>query len=375
MDNRQLPEPQRSIVILQSELNFRDLLRSLFNFKPLLGLLRLWKHAQFRHAFAVERFNVFSFFREGLVAGVLDSGIPYGDLVAVATERACRRVAPSVTFSFLEHFPYARAHYEGVRRGGLGTVNYTVQHASYCSEKTFLFLDPELEFSGEPDGCAVPHPHFVLAMGTFAQELFLECGYEHGQVIVTGSPCYDRIMNGDLMAKSAHSVKKEVSLLLVGGMAVYPDLEMIDAACEVAKSMPELSVSFRKHPLSRIKQDRVRVTKGTLDEDVRSADIILFTYSTVAEEAFITGCPVWQWLPQGFNASALSEVVSIPRFGSVASLYEAILSYRSDPTKYIPDEAARRLVLSRLFNRADRQAASRIAGLVSGTLKSNDERV
>ena len=370
MDNRQLPEPQRSIVILQSELNFRDLLRSLFNFKPLLSLVRLWKHAQFRHAFAVERFNVFTFFREGLVAGVLDSGIPYGELVAVGTERACRRVEPSVTFSFLEHFPYARAHYEGVRRGGLGTVNYTVQHASYCSEKTFLFLDPEIEFSGHPDGCAVPHPHFVLAMGTFAQELFLECGYEPGQVIVTGSPCYDRIMNGDLMDKSAHSVKKEVSLLLVGGMAVYPDLEMIDAACEVAKSMPELSVSFRKHPLSRIKQDRVQVTKGSLDEDVRSADIILFTYSTVAEEAFITGCPVWQWLPQGFNASALSEVVSIPRFGSVESLYDAILSYRSDPSKYIPDEAARRGVLSRLFNRADRQAASRIAGLVSGTLKS-----
>jgi len=110
-------------------------------------------------------------------------------------------------------------------------------------------------------------------------------------------------------------------------------------------------------------------------EDVRSADIILFTYSTVAEEAFIIGYPVWQWLPQGFNASALSEVVSIPRFGSVESLYDAILSYRSDPTKYIPDEAARRVVLSRLFNRADRQAASRIAGLVSETLKSNHERI
>src|SRR5207247_9761793 len=151
MDNRQLPEPQRSIVILQSELNFRDLLQSLFNFKPLLGLVRRWKHAQFRHAFAVERFNVFSFFREGLVAGVLDSGIPYGELVAVATERACRRAEPSGTFRFLEHFPYARAHYEGVKRGGLGTINYTVQHPRICAGQTCLFLDRDVGFGATPD--------------------------------------------------------------------------------------------------------------------------------------------------------------------------------------------------------------------------------
>src|SRR5256885_6216469 len=39
----------------------------------------------------------------------------------------------------------------------------------------------------------------------------------------------------------------------------------------------------------------------------------------------------------GLQCLGTSEVVSIPRFGSVELLYDAILSYRSDPTKYIPD--------------------------------------
>ena len=366
-----LPHQQpRPIFLLQSELQPWDLLTSLLNFKPLIALMRIWRRDEFRRGFEVNRLNFFPFFKSALVAGVLDSSIPYGDLVAAATERACRRLRPSVTFSFLEHFPYARAHYEGVKRAGLGTVNYTIQHASYCSEKTFLFLDPELEFRGKEDGCAVPHPHSVLAMGPFPRDLFLECGYDEGRVIVTGSPRYDRISAGDLPEKPVATGNKEVSLLLVGGLAVDPDLEMIDAACEVAKSIPELSIWFRKHPLSPIKQDRVRITHAGLDEDLSSADIILFTYSTVAEEAFLRGRPVWQWLPQGFNASALSEIVPIPRFGSVESLRESILDFRSNPAKYVPDEEARNLVLSRLFYSADGQAAIRIACLVREALKA-----
>jgi hypothetical protein len=362
LDNHVLPsrEERSSIALLQRELGLWDLLRSLLDFKPLISLMSVWKEAGFLNAFQAGSVNLSPLFKRPLLQGVLDSSIPYGDLVATATERACCRLHPSTTLSFLEHFPFARAHYEGVRRSGTGAVNYTIQHASYCSEKTFLFLDPEIEF---PE---IPHPDYVLAMGSFPRELFLECGYDESKVVVTGSPRYDRIKTGDLPSKPAET---QLCMLLVGGLAVDPDLEMIDAACEIVKSMPDLSIAFRKHPLSGIKQDRVRMTQASLDEDLASADIILFTYSTVAEEAFLRGRPVWQWLPQGFNASALSEVAAIPRFGSVDLLREAILSYRSDPMRYVPDESARNLVLSRLFHRADGQAATRIRKLVKPRIK------
>ena len=364
LDSYRVPRQPLPVSILQSELELKDLLQSVFDFTPLVSLMRVWGQGKFRLAFNAGIFNLLPLFKRNLLAGFLDYSIPYSELVATATERACRRLQPSMTFSFLEHFPYARAHYEGVKRAGLKTVNYTIQHASYCSEKTFLFLDPELELKGNPDGCAVPHPHMVLTMGTFARELFLECGYDPCQVIVTGSPRYDQIKPGDLLTDSSVADVKKISLLLVGGLAIEPDLEMIEAACEVLKLIPELCVSFRKHPLSPIRQERVPMTHGGLEEDLESADIILFTYSTVAEEAFVRGRPVWQWLPQGFNASAVAEIVSIPRFGSVESLRDAIVSYRSNPGKYIPDESTRNLVLSSLFYRTDGQAALRIADMI-----------
>lgn len=201
-------------------------------------------------------------------------------------------------------------------------------------------------------------------MGPFPRGLFLQCGYDPSQVMVTGSPRYDRIKSPGLLNTTMRTSKGRISLLLVGGLAVDLDLEMIDAACEVLKFIPELNVSFRKHPLSHSKQERVRTTDAGLDEDLKNADVILFTYSTVAEEAFMRGLPVWQWLPQGFNGSAVSEITSIPRLGSVESLRDALLSYQAQPTKYIPDEATRNLVLAELFHRADGQAAVRIANIV-----------
>jgi hypothetical protein len=360
LDDHVLPsrDDRSSICLLQRELGLQDLVASLLDFSPCLALITAYRDPAFKGVFQVGNVNLFPFFKRPLLQGVLDSSIPYGELVATATERACRRLQPSATFSFLEHFPYARAHYEGVRRSGAGAVNYTIQHASYCSEKTFLFLDPELEFRGTPDGCAVPHPDYVLAMGTLPRELFLQCGYDDSQVLLTGSPRYDRIKTEDSPSKPA---EKGLRLLLVGGLAVGPDIEMIDAACEAAKSLPDLSVAYRKHPLSRIKADRVRMTNTSLDEDLQNADIILFTYSTVAEEAFLRGRPVWQWLPEGFNASALSEVTSIPRFGSIDSLCEAL---RSGSARYVPDASTRASVLAQLFHSGDGQAAARIAGIL-----------
>ena len=68
----------------------------------------------------------------------------------------------------------------------------TVQHASYCRHKTFLFLDPDREFAGAPDGLAVPHPDLVFAIGRHGATLFSQCGYPSHQIVTTGSPRYDQ---------------------------------------------------------------------------------------------------------------------------------------------------------------------------------------
>ncbi len=328
------------VCFLQSFLSPGDVLKAMSDFRPLRNLLNVWKRPDFQNVFLVDTLNLFPLFRRPLL-----------------------------------DFPHARAQYAGVKQAGPGTINYAVQHASYCSEKTFLFLDPEIEFRGRPDGAPVPHPDQVMAMGTFAQELFLKCGYAPDQVKTTGSPRYDRIRTNDL--DGIPKATNEIRLLLVGGTAVQPDTDMIDAACELGKRMPQLRISFRKHPFSRIQnsldfnryRNQMQLTSATLDEDLKSADIVLFTYSTVAEEAFLRGLVVWQWISQGFNGSALAEVFTIPRFGSVEAMREAIDSYRSDPLKYGTDRQTRDAVLKRLFYRSDGGAAGRIASIAVEALR------
>ncbi len=317
-------------------------------------------------------------FAARLLRGFLDASLPHRALVAVAVERACRRYQPKVSLSFLEHFPFSRAYYEGVRRAGLRTVCCAVQHASYSHEKTFLFLDAEREWRGAPDGCAVPHPDMVCAMGALGQALFLECGYPQDRVVLTGSPRYDHVTaprrepSSVAAARQRAESRPRLRLLVALGLAAEQELELVDAVCAAAERLEGVEVLLRNHPFSRIQdhpeftryRGRVTLTDGPLTEDLDRADVVLFTYSTVAEEALLRGKPVWQWLPLGFNGSALAEVVDIPTFGAVGRLREALLAFRENPAPFLPTAQTINAALQHLFDRGDGQAAERIAELI-----------
>jgi len=208
---------REGIIILQAFLRLRDILRAAGDFQPLATFVRVRQRTTFREIFLAGGLDYYPLFSGQLLRGFLDASIPLCELVALATERACRRYRPKVALSFLEHFPYSRAHYEGVGRGGNASTCYAIQHASYNHEKTFLFLDPALEFRGEPDGCAVPHPNYVFAMGTLGRELFLECGYPKENVLLTGSPRYDhiRLSSVSLPLSTTGGVRAQVMHILI----------------------------------------------------------------------------------------------------------------------------------------------------------------
>jgi hypothetical protein len=158
---------------------------------------------------------------------------------------------------------------------------------------------------------------------------------------------------------------------------------MIDAVCAAVEGLSGIRVSYRNHPFSRVEQhpgfdkykDCVEVARSSLEEDLAQADLILFTYSTVAEEALLRGKPVWQWLPMGFNGSALTEVVAIPRFGSVVSLRKALQDFSFEPRRFLPSPENRQCVFERLFYRGDGGAATRIANIVKGLVSVTPGRV
>ena len=365
-------EKSSELVMLQSFLRPGEILRALVDVKPLATFLTLRGCPRFKETFQEGGLDYSPLFFLKLFSGFLDSSLPRCDLVALATQRAAQRYRPKVLLSFLEHFPYSRAQYEGVRRAGGGTSCWAMQHASYSHEKTFLSLHPALEFRGEPDGCPVPHPDYVCAMGILGQELFLECGYPPDRVLLTGSARYDHVRAQNFWTKEQTGMGDGpgvIRLLLVSSLKVDQELAMVEAVWTAVREMTGIKLYRRNHPFAQMDrqpgfalyQDHIEVSKGSLDGDLDRADLVIFTYSTVAEEAFLRGKPVWQWLPEGFNGSALAEVVTIPQFGSVGHLREALREFQTNPRAFLPNPEGRQQVFERLFYPGDGKAANRIA--------------
>lgn len=370
---------RKDVVLLQSFLSAGDILSAIIGIRPLLGVLKIHRRRELRQKLTYENLDFYALFAELLLVDFAGPSIPHHRLVALATERCFRRYQPKVAVTFLEHFPHSRAQYAGIRRAETETVCLIVQHATYSHEKTFLFLHPSLEFEGEPDGVKAPHGDYVCAMGSWAQKLFLECGYEPDTVYLTGSPRYDHV-GKSLDQISPESSEGQVSVLIVCGLDTTLELEMVDAVCAATQGLSGVTLSLRNHPFRRIEseprfaayRDQIHLTHGSLEEDLSRADLILFTYSTVAEEAFLAGKPVWQWLTLHANGSALAEVANIPQFGTVASLRNALREFLADPTKFYPPAKARAQALEKLFYKADGGAAKRAAAFCVAQLTARE---
>ncbi|MFH1318433.1 MAG: hypothetical protein ABIH71_05410, partial [Candidatus Omnitrophota bacterium] len=108
-------------------------------------------------------------------------------------------------------------------------------------------------------------------------------------------------------------------------------------------------------------KNKITITKGSLEEDLNNADLIVFSYSTVAEEALIRGIPVWQWLPVSYNGSVFRDLKVIPVFNSVAGLRESLKRFIEHPELFILDEATKDVVSEKCFHITNENVNKRIA--------------
>jgi hypothetical protein len=348
-------------VLLQSFLDPGDVLEAAFELRPLSAYLRRRGDPDFRAAFAAGGFDLFPLFEESLLRGFLDGGLPRCLLIERATRRALAALRPSRAIHFLEHFPHARAAWAAARAAGVKSA--CVQHASYGTEKTFLFLDPVLETRGEPDGLGAPVPDRAFAMGALGREHFLACGYAPDSVRALGSPRYDHLR---LLPRRAARTGGGVRVLLAPSFDVDAEIPMLEAALAAAEGAG-VELRLRDHPAAKLSETaayagaraRAPLSAGTLASDLAWADVVLFVSSTVAEEAVLAGVPAWQWRPAGPDAAALPEAADIPRFSDAGALRAALASFA--PGAGLPDEAGRARVVERLFHAADGAAAARVA--------------
>ncbi len=176
-----------NLIMLQQFIKVSDLIKALLNIKPCLIFFSFCRRNDFKKGFIVNRINFFPLLQSQLLYGFLNSSIPHHELVLAANSRAFEKYQPKVSFSFLELFLYSRALYSGKSQGSYNTIHYAIQHGSYSKEKTFILLDPDIEYSGYPDNCPVPKPDYVFAMGELGKEIFMESGFPAENIFLTGS--------------------------------------------------------------------------------------------------------------------------------------------------------------------------------------------
>jgi hypothetical protein len=190
------------------------------------------------------------------------------------------------------------------------------------------------------------------------------------RVSATGSPRYDHITVPEVGASpplpdAAHPARV---ILIAASIAADVELDMIEALGNAISGDSAVRVILRNHPFRRLEaearfalfRERIEVSSASLDDDLRDADVVLFSYSTVAEEAFLRGVPVWQWLPPGFNGSALAEVACVPAFSTIEGLRAALRAGLTAPTREEQVSVARAL-----FGPCDGRAAERVAGAIA----------
>lgn len=363
---------QPAVVLLESFLSPLDVLTAAFRLGDAFTVTACMRTAAFQRLFRVDGLDLYPIVRTGLLDSAWGTGLPRWELQANAVRRACERTTPRLILTFLEMFLEGRAIYAGARTASPSVRLWAVQHAAYASDKTFGALHSELELAGEPDGCPVPAPDGLFAMGPLTRRLWRANGFGDDQLVVTGGLRYQHV---GVSQRRSSARPKSFTVLLIASMNERADLDMCEAAVAAVEDLPSLRLRLRDHPQYHLSQraafaafrGRIDVSTADADGDLSRADVVLFTHSGFAEEALLRGVPTWQWLWGGFNTSVFVDLTVIPTFTSVSGLRRALRAFIADPEAHQPAPLTQELVLRECFGPEPARATERIVEHI-GTL-------
>lgn len=355
------------LIFVQKFLKPTDILSVIFDIRAFFRYIRYSLSNKFRGLFKEKGCDLWPLFSRQLAYSFCDSALPHYYLIETAYKRAFGFYKPKLSFAFLELCLISRAFNQGAAFGSPLTIRCDMQHASYAREKTFILADSDRELLGKPDKKAMPLPDNFFVMGELCRDILVEDGVPSGKIFITGSARYDYLIQGGTGSQRVRT-QGPVKVLIVSTINVHLDFEMVQAAVLASEGL-NIKLFLRSHPFVKIEDvpDYRQYSKAivssmaSLDDDLNLADIVLFTYSTVAEEAFLKGIPVLRWQANGFNGSVFRDVNVVPSAYSVESLKEQFGKFLDDPLSFKPDEKLRDLILRKCFYRVDGMASSRIA--------------
>ncbi|MBU0469566.1 MAG: hypothetical protein KJ736_10985 [Candidatus Omnitrophica bacterium] len=363
-----------NFILLQSFLGICDVLACFLDFSVYF-IFRKWnKRLAFRKVFNLNGFDFYAVFEILFVEGFLDGSIPNYELICLSHKRVAEKLKPNKVLSFLEFFPFSRAVNAGIKSGNKETVLYDMQHASYSREKVFGMCEANLEVRNNEDGCAIPKPDYYFAMGELGKEIFIQNGYKEEAVLLTGSARYD-----DLACEQIEEIKpisKIKNILIAASLHIEKEINMIEAVFEAFKDVPDINITVRPHPFADISKhekfnsfkNKINVSKEiSLEEDLELADVVIFSYSTVGEEAFVRGKIVWHWVSYEYDASVFRDIGIVAKFhdiNSLLNLYEKCVEYPKVNTPTVED---RKFVNRKCFYSGDSLPSENIARILSST--------
>lgn len=369
-----------SFVFVQKFLKLTDIISAIFDLRPLCRYLRYYRKNEFRGLFKQEGCDFWPLFGRKMFYYFSDASIPQYFLMESAYRRAFAYFKPKLTLTFMELFLSSRAFNQGARLGSPQTIKCDMQHASYGREKTFILMDQNREFLGQPDNVAIPRPDYFFAMGELFRDILVECGFPLEKIFVTGSARYDHIK----IEEREFSINKDsgaVRVLLVPTLNIRLDFEMVQAAFLAAKGL-NIKLCLRSHPFVAMEEaplykryaDSIISSSNSLEQDLDSTDLVLFTYSTVAEEAFLRGIPILRWQTAGFNGSVFRDINIVPSVYSAEGLREAFKSFIAHPSSFRPNQEFKDFILQKCFYKADGRASLRIAEKIAEILNLKYEK-
>jgi len=371
------------LIFLQKFISIKNIFIAVLDFRPLFHYLRLSRSKQFRAIAQIKHFDFWPLINRQLVYGFCNSTLPHHTLGELAHRRAFETYRPKFSFTFQEFYLWSRACYQGARLGSINTIRCNIQHASYNREKTFILIDPDREFHGIPDNHMMPTPDYIFAMGELGRTIFLENGFPVERVILSGSVRYDGVK---ISQKKFNRVQGNqcINVLIAASSSLDRELEieMVQAAIIAVKSL-NAKLHLRSHPFNKMEDwppykpylSKITSTTGSLKEDLETADLVLFSYSTVAEEALLLGIPICQWQSAKFNGSVFKDIPVIPSFSIIDELRDYLRDFIERPKHYQPTFETKKLVARQCFYKTDGRATQRIAKKVVEITNANSDEI
>jgi len=361
------------VFFLQSYIFFVDLLKEFLRVKPLITYI---SYKNLIHGNLTSRgFDVSFLFKIQLLYRFLDSSILHLRLVELATKRACEVLQPATTVSFLETYPFSRACYAGVNQFNKLTSNIAIQHASRNRESMFFMSDISREgaFNHQPLG--MPRANYFCAMGAHGAELALTSGYNPNNVVLTGSPRFDHVVRGS----SSRAKNHDLCVIFAASGLVDIEVPAFLLALKAIKNIAGIQLVLREHffwKVSHIQEVKncltnIEVSKLSLDDDLDRADLVLFTTTTLAEEALMRSIPVWQIVSTGSNFSSLSDVKEVDYYFNKNDLSKALVTFKEQASHELFNEYFLDQIERRCFYKCDGQAAERVAKFIYKLLKND----